>query len=307
MDAPSAQLAWWEFAVRGALLRGTIQRPLGERSSDRVAVVAVHGGPGIDGGGLRHVLAPLARQTELVVPDLRGHGRSDRATPASWTLDDWADDLAGVIDALDLHRPVVVGVSFGGWVALRHAARHPDQLGGLVIAATTARLPGVEEGAERMGALGGPASAALWRTVHSDPSVEATAAFGEHVLSLMALRTPDAALAAVRAAQIRTPQVNRHFTPMFSQLDLTDDARRVRCPATVIVGEQDPLTTPALATATFDAFPGPARLRILPDTAHDLLIDAPDSLLAEIELAVTLLATRRVSRRRTPPAARRRP
>lgn len=39
---------------------------------------------------------------ELAVPDLRGHGRSDLAGPASWTLDDWADDLAGVIDALQL-------------------------------------------------------------------------------------------------------------------------------------------------------------------------------------------------------------
>lgn len=65
-------------------------------------MVAVHGGPGLDGAGLRHVLAPLAEQAELVVPDRRGHGRSDLAGPASWTLDDWADDLAGVIDALQL-------------------------------------------------------------------------------------------------------------------------------------------------------------------------------------------------------------
>jgi len=281
-----ADPVWWEFAVRGVMLRGTVQGRADHRSSD-AAVVAVHGGPGVDGGGLRHVLAPLAERAALVVPDLRGHGRSDLASSSSWTLDDWADDLAVVIDKLALHRPVVVGVSFGGWVALRYAARHPEQLGSLVVAATTARLPTVEEGAERMRTLGGPASAATWRAVHADSSVEATPAFGKHVQTLMATRQPGSELAAVRAAQIRTPQVNQYFTPLFSQLDLTDDARQTRCPVTVVVGEQDPLTTPELAVATTDACPGPVRLRIIPNAAHDLLTDAPDTLLAEITIALT--------------------
>ncbi len=183
------------------MLRGTVQRRAGMSASG--AVVAVHGGPGVDGAGLRHVLAPLADDAELVVPDQRGHGRSDLATAASWRLDDWADDLAGVIGALQLHRPVVVGVSFGGWVALRYAARHPGQLGGLVIAASTARLLSVEEGAERMGSLGGPASAAAWRAAYADPALEASPAFERHVLSLMAVREPSPALRAVRAAQVR--------------------------------------------------------------------------------------------------------
>jgi proline iminopeptidase len=232
------------------------------------------------------VLSPLAEHAQLVVPDLRGHGRSDLASPESWTLDDWADDLAGVIDALELHRPVVVGVSFGGWVALRYAARHPDQLRGLIVAATTARLPTVDEGADRMKVLGGPASAATWRAVHRDPGVEATPAFRRHVLALMAVRRASPEFAAVRAAQIKTPQVNEHFTPLFSQLDLTDDVRRTRCPVTVVVGDRDPLTTPALAAATAQACPGAARLRIIPNAAHDLLSDAPDILLEELESAM---------------------
>ncbi len=277
---------WWEFAVRGVTLRGTAQGRGADRAPEAAAVVAVHGGPGVDGGGLRQVLAPLAEQAELVVPDLRGHGRSDRADPATWTLDDWADDLAGVIDALQLHRPVVVGVSFGGWVALRYAARHREQLGSLVIAATTARLPSVEEGAERMASLGGPASAAAWRAVHADPSFEASPAFERHVLALMAVQPPSAELRTVRAAQIRTPEVNEHFTPQFSRLDLTSDARRTRCPVAVVVGERDPLTTAQLAAATADACPGPTRLRLIPDAAHDLLSDAPNVLLEEIAWAL---------------------
>ena len=233
------------------------------------------------------MLAPLAERAELVVPDLRGHGRSDLATPSTWTLDDWADDLAGVIDQLDIHRPVVVGVSFGGWVALRYAARHPEQVGSLIIAATSARLPTVAEGAERMGVLGGPTAAELWRAAHADWTIAKTDAFEEHVMTLMAMRRPSPELAAIRAAQVKTKQVNQHFTPMFTELDLTGDAHVINCPVRIVVGERDPLTTPALAAATAEAFPGPARLSIIAAAAHDLLVDAPDTLIAEIELALT--------------------
>src|SRR6185437_9158624 len=298
----SAEPVWWEFAIRGVMLRGTVQGRADTPASAGPAVVAVHGGPGIDGAGLRHVLAPLAERAELVVPDLRGHGRSDLAEPSTWTLDDWADDLAEVIDQLALARPVVVGVSFGGWVALRYGSRHPEQLGALIIAATSARLPTVAEGAARMGALGGPAAAELWRAVHADWTIAQTDAFKEHVTTLMAVRDPSPELAAVRAAQVKTTQVNQHFVPKFTELDLTGDARQIHCPVTVVVGERDPLTTPELATATAEAFPGPARLSIIAGAAHDLLVDAPHTLMAEIELALTQRpAYKAVSKRSVPP------
>jgi len=284
MVAPLPSPVWWAFAIRGVVLRGTVQGAVWRWPDS--AVVAVHGGPGIDGAGLRHVLAPLVEQAELVVPDLRGHGRSDLATSASWTLDDWADDLSAVIDELHLRRPVIVGVSFGGWVALRCAAKYPEQVGGLVIAATTARLPSVAEGAQRMAHLGGPASAAAWCAAHAGYGYEASEEFERHVLSLMTVQQPSAALREVRATQVKTPQVNEHFTPQFSRLDLTADAASVRCPVAVVVGERDPLTTPELARATADACPGPVRLRLVPDAAHDLLVDAPEVLLEEIRWAL---------------------
>ena len=102
----------------------------------------------------------------------------------------------------------------------------------------------------------------------------------------MALRQPGPALSAVRAAQIKTAQVNAHFTPQFTRLDLTADARALRCPVTIVVGEQDPLTTPALAAATARACPPGARLRLIPDAAHDLLVDAPDILMDEVRQAL---------------------
>jgi pimeloyl-ACP methyl ester carboxylesterase len=50
----------------------------GER---RRVLIGLHGGPGLDGMKLRYQLAPLADVAQVIVPDQRGHGRSDYGTP----------------------------------------------------------------------------------------------------------------------------------------------------------------------------------------------------------------------------------
>lgn len=285
MDGGYQGVEWWEARLRGVTLRGTTQHRDGLRT-DEPSVVALHGGPGVDGAGLRYLFRSFG-DCDVIVPDQRGHGRSDRASPGTWTLDDWADDAVELLDALGLERPIVMGISFGGWVALRLAARHPEKVGALVVAATTARLPTLDEGVARMTQLGGPASGAAWRALHEDEDAADTTDVSHHVGRLMSVRNPSADLAAIRAAQIKTPEVNHHFTPEFQRLDLTQDARAVQCFSVLVIGDKDPLTTPLLAQATYDALPVPKRLRLIPDAAHDLIVDSPDELLAEVRWAVS--------------------
>ncbi len=80
-------------------------------------------------------IAPaLAQSAQVILYDLRGHGRSEQP-PTGYTTDDMADDLAGILDGLALPDPrvIVVGHSFGGYIALRFATRHPDRIAGLVL------------------------------------------------------------------------------------------------------------------------------------------------------------------------------
>lgn len=275
---------WWSRRLRGVELRGTIHYPSGPGDAGR-AVLALHGGPGVDGVGLRYLFRDFDAAT-VVVPDQRGHGRSDLASSQTWTLDDWADDAAALVDALGLHRPVVVGTSFGGWVALHLAARHPDRVGGLVIAAMTARLPTVEEGVARMVQLGGEDAGNAWRVIH-DPQRSDELAQAQLVIDrLMASREAPPDLQELRDQRILTPEVNAFFTPRFQDTDLTEDAAAVRCPSGVVVGERDPLTTPALATETYDLLPGPRLIRLIPNASHELVQDAPEVLLDTVRWAL---------------------
>ncbi|MGX7671394.1 alpha/beta fold hydrolase [Plantactinospora sp. DSM 117369] len=75
---------------------------------------------------LAHPLA--ATGLRVIMYDLRGHGHSERP-PEGYTLDDFVDDLAALLAALDVTGPVhLLGNSFGGTIAFGYAARHPERV-----------------------------------------------------------------------------------------------------------------------------------------------------------------------------------
>jgi 2-(acetamidomethylene)succinate hydrolase len=78
------------------------------------------------------IIPRLAREFTPVAIDQRGHGASDKPE-TGYLYDDYVGDLAGVLDALGLDRPLIVGHSLGGIVTLWWAARYPDRAAGLVI------------------------------------------------------------------------------------------------------------------------------------------------------------------------------
>ena len=84
-------------------------------------------------------LAPLlGDRYRVVAVDLRNHGRSDRIQE-TFDIEDLADDVAGVLDALGLGRVSVLGYSMGGMAAQALARRHPTRVERLVLAATAAK------------------------------------------------------------------------------------------------------------------------------------------------------------------------
>jgi pimeloyl-ACP methyl ester carboxylesterase len=77
--------------------------------------------------------APAFRRTHrIVTTDLRGHGRSSKPEQ-EYTMDGFCQDLEWLMDELDLRKPVVIGHSMGGLIALLLARRKKRALGGLVM------------------------------------------------------------------------------------------------------------------------------------------------------------------------------
>jgi 3-oxoadipate enol-lactonase len=98
------------------------------RTGNGAPVVLLHPA-GFGTSILEPVVQLLAAQVEVIVPERRGYGAS-ADLPAPTSIDDASDDLAALLDRLDLERVTVVGVSAGATLSLAFALRHPDRTAG---------------------------------------------------------------------------------------------------------------------------------------------------------------------------------
>jgi pimeloyl-ACP methyl ester carboxylesterase len=266
----------------------------GDRMRRRPVLLALHGGPGWDAAGLRCALAPLAGIAQLVVPDQRGHGRSDRGTPATWNLARWAADARELCAVTGLEAPVVLGKSFGGFVAQQYAATYPQHPSGLILMATSARFPDREEIVARFREIGGDHAAEVMRRDLETPSEQSAAEWARVCRPLLSWRkNPDPAWASAQAARIPSPEVSRHFDRTEARtLDLRPALRHVRCPTLVITGDHDPLIPLRLAQEIVTAIPdGLGRLNVIPHAAHNVETDNPAATFDVIRDFLTSLPT----------------
>ncbi|GAA3990897.1 3-oxoadipate enol-lactonase [Allokutzneria multivorans] len=108
-----------------------------EGPADRTLLV-VHGGPDWDHSYLREPLVELAGRYRLVLPDLRGCGRSTQGlADEQYTPDAVVADLRALLEELGVERADVLGFSYGGLIAQRLALTAPERVRGLVVASSS--------------------------------------------------------------------------------------------------------------------------------------------------------------------------
>jgi pimeloyl-ACP methyl ester carboxylesterase len=115
-------------------------------------VVLIHGsGPGVTSyANWRLVLPALAENFRVLAPDMVGFGFSERPANIEYGIQTWADQVVGLMDTLELPKAHLVGNSFGGAIALRIAAQHPDRVGKLVLMGSMGVPFPITEGLERV-------------------------------------------------------------------------------------------------------------------------------------------------------------
>jgi 3-oxoadipate enol-lactonase len=99
--------------------------------------VQIHGS-GFGRGNFATLTPLLSSRFRVIDYDMRGFGDSD-APVQTYSMELWADDLAGLLDALEIERAHVHGTSMGGMVAIPFAAKYPDRVDGLVLTCSLAR------------------------------------------------------------------------------------------------------------------------------------------------------------------------
>ena len=247
--------------------------------------MAVHGGPGLDHMTVKSALGPLADDLQVLYFDLRGHGRSDRSSAEFWNMRTWADDLRRLCDALGLRKPVILGSSFGGDVALTYAALFPGHPGGVILANTTGGHRDEPRVTEAFGRLGGPDAAAIIERIFAADAedlevlAELQAEFNRVCYPLYSA-TPGWAEESRQflARMIRNPDVASHYSSHeVKSFDPWTLIGAVRCPVLVLAGEDDPVCPLPVVEELAGRLPaGSTRFVRLPGARHIIFRDRPD-------------------------------
>lgn len=263
--------------------------PDGTRMRQKPTLLLLHGGPGADHSLFKPAFSALSDIAQIVYYDHRGCGRSEDGDPKSWTLAQWGDDVKGLCDALGIEKPIVYGVSFGGFVAQAYATRHRQHPAKLVLTSTAAKVDfaAIFEAFEQ---AGGERARQAAQSYWSSPSPESRAVYAEICVPLYArkpLTDPDWLTRAIRrngtGIAFNGP-ANEH-----GRMDFRTDLGRIECPVLIMAGECDPITPIAFSETLLDCLPPHlGRLERFPDCGHGVVGDAPDrafALLREFILA----------------------
>ena len=130
--------------------------PDGALMREKPTLILLHGGPGYDHTSFKPIFSQLADIAQVVYVDHRGHGRSSRRPREEWLLDNFADDIVRLCDALGIVKPIVLGQSFGGFVAQRYLARHPAHPAKVILSSTSHHM-GLARKLAMFESLGAPA------------------------------------------------------------------------------------------------------------------------------------------------------
>ncbi|HUY25893.1 MAG TPA: alpha/beta hydrolase [Candidatus Binataceae bacterium] len=260
------------FDVEGAKLR-----PDGAVMREVPTLLLLHGGPGGDHSSFKPGYGALADIAQVIYLDHRGQGRSDAGAPEDWRLARWGDDVVAFCDALEIEKPIVLGLSFGGFVAAAYATRHPEHPGKLILCSTRAGRPDPAREAAVFERLGGKAAgdAARGFLCSESPTHDQFREFVRHCRSLYTRAPYDA---DIDARQLWKFEVMRSFRANEDyNFDYLEDLARIQCPTLVLAGEDDPITPPFYSEQMAAKLPAHlVRFERFANAGHGIAADAPE-------------------------------
>jgi 3-oxoadipate enol-lactonase len=233
-------------------------------------VLLVHGFP-LDHTMWDPQIEALAERYRVIAPDLRGFGQSPLGTgdaSQGVTMEQYADDLAELLDALKIAGPIVLaGLSMGGYIAWQFVRKYPGRLRALVLLDTRAAADSEEA---RAGRLKMAENVAEWG------SARVAEMMGPRLFSERAFQQRPEIIAAVRRVVENTSPaaIAAAQRGMAARPDVTNLLPTIRVPTLVMVGDRDVISPPAEMQAIAAAIPH-AQFVVIPHAGHMTTLENP--------------------------------
>jgi 3-oxoadipate enol-lactonase len=222
------------------------------------------------------VASELADATAVLVYDCRGHGQSDKPE-GTYRVEQFAEDLADLLDHVGWHSAAVAGASMGGCVTLAFAAAYPARAAGLGLFDTTAWYNAPDAWEQRAVTAETKGLAAMLEFQSTRWFTDAFRANRKDVL--------DAAVAVFLANPARCyAQTCR----MLGACNMTAALPRLTMPAHIVVGEEDYATPVAMSEILHRGIKG-STMMVIPNARHLTPLECPDRIVAELRALIAMV------------------
>ena len=259
------------------------------RGNGPTPLVLLHGGPGLDHTEFGDYLDGLADRCSLVFVDLRSQGRSQPAPTETWTVAQMAADTEALAETLELERYVVLGHSFGAFVALQHAVDFPGKPAASIISSGIPAARFLSQIEENLAAF---EPEELREQVTGSWAREADARTQEDCRSILSDQLPfhfrdprDPRIETERARlgdMVFAPDVLREAARAdYGAIEVEDRLGDVTHPVLVLAGRHDRTCSVAAAEAIAEGIPC-AELVVFEASAHMTFIEEQDAYLAAV-------------------------
>lgn len=265
------------FDVDGAAL---VHEGVGLR--ERATAFVVHGGPGIDHTASKLRYAALSTRMQLVYFDHRGHGRSARGDANSYTLENNVEDMEALRRHLGLGQIVSIGTSYGGMVAMAHAARYPEAISHLVLVATISHAGYVQRAEALIRQRGTPEQIEACEEMFAGrlDTPEKLQRYFERTGPLYSHSYQPQSGGGFGPTILEPKPFNQAHGPtgFLRTLDLRPQLRHIRAPTLIIAGRHDWICAPEFSEEIHRLIPG-SDLRIFENSSHTVAADEPQRFL----------------------------
>lgn len=230
-----------------------------ERRGSGPPLVLIHGYP-LDHSTWDETASLLARDFDLILPDVRGLGES-AASEAVYTMTDLAADLAALLEHLKIEKAFIAGHSMGGYIALAFARAYPERLLGLALVSSQAVADTPERKEGRYASARQVAETGVGSVVEAmTPKLSADARVQAYVRELMSRQKPAGVIGCLKA--------------MAERETLTWVLANLQCPILLIHGDADVLI-PIERAREIKALVSSADLVELPGLGHMPMMEDP--------------------------------
>jgi pimeloyl-ACP methyl ester carboxylesterase len=237
-----------------------------EGSSKNKPIIFIHGFP-YDHTMWKEQIVALSDKYFCVAYDIRGLGESP-AGDGQYTIESFVDDLEAIINNLNLNKPVICGLSMGGYISLRALERMQDKFSAAILCDTRSEADNNEGKLKRAAGI---------KRINSEglaPFAKdfITNCFGEYFKQN---KSNELNKIIEKSSSFNPIGVKGCLLAMLSRTDTTQSLSKLNVPTLIICGEQDALTPPAVMKDMFHKIPN-AEFVEIKNAGHMTPIENPE-------------------------------